>query len=173
MDWPSLVVACVAAIGGPAVAVVALVLSFKERRAGLRQAVYEKQLEACERVLQAAVSLANKTFWIIREHTDREVSPETIPGVVNTETEQEYKRWHDTTFVCRAWLPQKVLDGVGLFYQAFARVSTGQCQGEDAVQLLGKAYTQLYTCIRARLGIEPLADETSKMIGSVKPPKVG
>lgn len=150
-------------LGGLTVGIVTVVLSYRERRALLRQAVYEKQVQSCGRVMELASKLEEAVAWQLSAVSCFPLSVEQRKAL--DEATLSISRTYSRVFAaCSAWLPQEVLQKAADFWKVFC----GICDDPnlaDPKKSLRESFRALRDAVRISMGVDPLSEETDRLIG--------
>jgi hypothetical protein len=150
-------------LGGLTVGIVTVVLSYRERRALLRQAVYEKQVQCCERVMELASKLEDAVAWELSAASSFPLSVEQRK-VLDKATLDLSRTYSSVSFECSTWLPQEVLQKAADFWKVFC----GICDDPNLADPKGslrESFKALRDAVRISMGVDPISEEISGVMG--------
>lgn len=160
MDWSSLVSLVAVAVTG-----LSLWLSYRERTAGHRQLIYQKQIEAYEAILGASWALYNKTVRVLPVGNillDQDAQTKFLE-----DTRGEFEAWEgvyfEKIFVCPDEVA-KVLDTTVLWIDIYNDTTKPRMSLDVRNELADALYKAEHTASHA-LGIGPLSKEILSIVG--------
>jgi hypothetical protein len=178
MNWVVAVVGLVVGLGGLAVAGIGLVLSYKDRAAGLRGALYTKQVESYGLVLEACAALNGVAIDLLSPRAATEIV-EGAPLDTATRAKLRTAAEEQVAAVSRAitenmaFLPESVVNAVGMYRRTFAALTAPKADvyppGLDPAQPgmeLSRAFVKVWQAMRHQLGTDPLSEQTHRLVGA-------
>ncbi len=169
MDWGSAVIG----IGGLLVAALSLWLSYKERRATHRQALYAQQVEAFGAVIGALFSIYRACFDFIERQPGHKLNRKTRPQmrkVVNVVYQEFEIEWAKRLLL----LPSVVRSEIATFIKLVNAISATDKDAQeypselinslDPQTDLSTAYKKVLEVASQRLGIEPLSQDIEMIV---------
>jgi hypothetical protein len=162
--------------GGLAVAALSLWVSYRERVAALRGALYAKQIEAYGDLLLALSELQEVAIAVLTGKTFA-LDDEARAELRDAAQPQFAKLAH--TFVANVpFLPKAVADAVAEYREKFVVISappelpTLYAQGRLVNQppvALTNAFVSIWAVMRHQLGTDPVSEQTLKLFGGSPP----
>jgi hypothetical protein len=169
MDWGSAAIA----LTGLAVAALSLILTYRERVAALRSALYSKQIEAYGELLHALSDLhqATLTFTTAQGFT---LNPQARTAL-RTEVQPQMTQLARVFVRNAVFLPKAVGDAVVEYRETLNAISAPSevamqyppelVHADDPQMVLTKAFTRVWDAMRRQLGTGPLSQQTLKLLG--------
>jgi len=162
MDWVSGGVA----LGGVAVAVLTLLLTYRSRLSPYQQKLFEKQLDAATDVLQAFGRYHDEAMAAYAGNAD--AGPDALTRLAEAKTEffRSYRRWNVV-------IPQPVTEAVTGYLQILERVVTPPAK---SIRLeLSTGYAAVLGAAQRELRVKTLSGKTLSLIESLArtPPDQG
>jgi hypothetical protein len=162
--------------GGLIVAAISVILSYRERTSRLRELLYDRKAQACHQLLEA--------LWEIR--TSAWLSIHGQNGPLNDETRRKLEEaWrphigrvfriqHEQSL----FLPDEVIDAFRDYVRVLLALSSTSAeeakrhrfrpelvQSKKPIEELDTAFSKLLQMMRRSLGVEPLTEQTLKLLG--------
>jgi hypothetical protein len=169
MEWQSTVIA----LAGLAVAALSLFLTYRERVAALRSALYSKQIDAYGEILHALSDLHQVTLAFTT------AAGFTLDGQTRAALREEVQPQMTQlarVFVRNAvFLPQAVGDALVEYRSTFNAISappevesqypSDLVDSDDPQLALSNAFTRVWDAMYRQLGTGPLSQQTLKLLG--------
>jgi hypothetical protein len=178
-SWVGLVVG----VGGLLVAALSVVLAYKERSAGLRGALYEKQVGVYGLLLAALADLHTVFLDVTTvELTTGKGFP--LDGAARIELRrraaQQLAGLGRAVTESVVFMPAEVADAVEKYRDTFVAISAPPgveqnysrdlYQAADPQVVLTKVFTQVWAVMRHQLGTDALSEQTAKLVGTSTSP---
>jgi hypothetical protein len=163
-------------VGGLGVAALTVVLSYRERRAGFRQALYDRQVSAVAELLPVLSKWDTEAVgYIMRQRTFPILTDENRNGM--RAAVQEYAAdFYSVLGKHAVVLPQHLLDAISAYQQVFNALSAPPevvsqydeklVRSDDPQMALSVAYQRVVAAARLVVGTEPLSAQTAKLLGA-------
>lgn len=164
--------------GGLAVAALTLLLSYRERVAGLRVALYAKQLECYDRVLGALTELQEA---VIAETAGKRLPlDDQARAELREKAQPQYAKFAQAFVATVPFLPDAVAAAAAEYRATFAAITApptavhiyprGLAQARDPQGEFARAFLRIWEAMRQQLGTDPISTQTLKLFGAPEAP---
>jgi hypothetical protein len=167
MEWASIAIG----FGGLLLGALTTVLSYlnqrDERKHVYRQALYNKQVEGCEKISKLALEYHSKVLLLLMKH---EIDPKNVPLVEHDVRKAERQFMH-TAGHWLVFLPQSVNEatedfGIAAYELESLAGKSDAAEINEHKRKTNEAWEELVSSIRKTLGTEPLSSETIRILSS-------
>jgi len=173
MEWHEILLtlsSSLVGLGGLAVGILTIVLSYKERKAWIRQEVYHKQIEACDKVLKAATAVKGAVLFNTDVDMSLPLSDLERKALLEGGIGKATKDFIEAVNGVYSWLPSKVISACIEFLDVPIGLVNPESEHTAATPFdeIYDAWEGLARVMRKAMGIEPLSAETIRMLGLPK-----
>ncbi len=162
MDWSALVSLVAVAVTG-----LSVWIGYRERASVHRQLVYEKQVESCSLVARAMWDLVAKTIDVLDGAPD--ILTDENSKRLREETERDKATAAATYYEHLTFLPAKLTDSfleLLLIWDRAAHPEQFEAERRNPRNFMLLAYLNAVSDARNALGIDPLSNEISRIVGA-------
>jgi hypothetical protein len=169
MDWGSFTLGA----GGLLIGALSLFLNYKSRSSAHREFLYQKQVEAYNKIFNSIHPFYNSCLVFIFQcnfKLDNTTRPQ-----LREETAREYEKFISDYRAFSLFLSKPVHAEINNFIKVFNAISSPNensklypkelINSQDPQMDLSKAYSSITSKMRESLGIEPLSEDILKVVG--------